>query len=99
MAAAATVGLTAYSMIEGRKAARAAKKEANQAKATSEMQQAELVAEQNRQRRLKGNLALATRTALLAGARGGGNRGGSILTSPLGVTGNGGGYGSNVLGA
>lgn len=98
MAAAATVGLSAYSMLEQKKAAKKADSETKRMQQDSDARSAELLAEQNRQRRLKGQLALSTRTSLMKGILGGGDRGGSLLTSPRGLGGSSGGYGREALG-
>jgi len=94
MAAAAAVGTLGYQVHEGQKAKRKARKESNAMKAESDRQNAEFLAQQNRVRDQKSQLATGARTALLRGALGLSDRSGGIRTTPLGI-----GTGSPVLGA
>ena len=83
-AIAAGVG-TGYSIFSGERARKDAKKEASDMKREADARNAEFLQRQESDRRKKSVLSTNLRRSLLRSASQPGDRGGTILTSPLGL--------------
>lgn len=92
-----TTGVVGLVYGEAQRQKRAARSEANRVKAESDARNAEFQAQQERVRTQKSRQALSLRRTLLSGAQGS-NRS-TILTSPLGVTGDSSGSSKTLLGS
>ncbi len=98
MAAAAAVplaaGLTGYSIFSSERARKDAKAETKDMKAKSDAQNAEYLQRQQQDLKKRSAISMGLRRSLMTASRGGNDRGGTILTSPLGLSG-----GKTVLGS
>lgn len=92
-------GTTGYSFLEGRKQRKAAEKESEKMKADADAKNAEYLAKQENDRKKRATISMGLRKSLLNSAQGGGDRGGTIFTSPLGVPGGSSGAQKTLLGA